>query len=115
MHATVTDEAEEMQVAVAPSQVANKIQQGRRPKELAALDILVNTRDVLINNASRADVHVADFAIAHLAIGKTDVEAAGSQGCRRVPPEHFGQIWCVGLRDGVRLAGFPQAVTVQNA
>ena len=46
-------------------------------KEFAVLDHQLDARAVHVHDAARADVEVADFAVAHLAVGQADKVPAG--------------------------------------
>ena len=47
--------------------------------QLVVLDGLGDAREVLIDDAPGAEVHVADFGVAHLAVGQPDILAVGVQ------------------------------------
>ena len=56
-------------------------------EESAAFDLGIHPGEGLVDDAAGADVHVADFGIAHLAVRQTDEAALGmDQGIRA-----FGQ------------------------
>src|SRR6267378_440798 len=46
------------------------------PIELTGSDRFVNASEILKNDAARAQIEMADFGVAHLAFGETDIGAA---------------------------------------
>ena len=69
---------------------------------------------VLVDHAARADVGVADLAVAHLPLGQTHGEPRGLElGVRALGKEPV-QIRCVRAGDGVGLARRSQAEAVHD-
>jgi hypothetical protein len=61
---------------------------GRVLEELAVADRFGHACEVLIHHAAGAEVHVADFGVAHLAIRQADVHAAArDQAVRHGGPQ----------------------------
>jgi hypothetical protein len=61
---------------------------GRVLEELAVADRFGHASEVLIHHAAGAEVHVADFGVAHLAVRQADVHAAArDQAVRRGGPQ----------------------------
>src|SRR6267143_1608737 len=54
------------------------------PIELAGSDRFVNASEILKNDAARAQIEMADFGVAHLAFGETDIGAAGVEFAARI-------------------------------
>src|SRR5437016_14541330 len=52
--------------------------------ELAGGDGFVDSREVLENDAPGAEIQMADFGIAHLAVGKSDIGAARAKFAARI-------------------------------
>src|SRR5882762_10704487 len=73
MHATVAEEADEMQLALAAA--LHGLLEERDLVELLVGDEEINAGDVHVYDAAGADVEVAHFAVAHLAFRKADVRA----------------------------------------
>ena len=74
----------------------------------------VDAEQILVDDPPGADVHVANFAVAHLSIGQPDVFAVGAQGGFGVSakqPIHEG---CVGCGDGVARIVVADAPSVQD-
>src|SRR5215471_1875126 len=70
MHPAVAKQAEEMELALAAA--LHGLLEQRNLIELMISDELVDARDVHVHNAAGTDVEVADFAVAHLALGETN-------------------------------------------
>jgi hypothetical protein len=82
--------------------------------EAAVLDRGVHAREVLVDDAAGADVHVADFGIAHLAVRQADVFALGvHQGVRAVG-EQAAPVRQPGLGQGVVLGLLAMAPAVED-
>ena len=52
--------------------------------ELAGGDGFVDSREVLKNDAPCAEIQMADFRVAHLAVGKSDIGAARAEFAARI-------------------------------
>ena len=66
----------------------HRLQQNLMGEERAALDQLVDTGNVHLDNASGADIEMPDFAAAHLPLGQADERAVGAdQRVRIVLPQ----------------------------
>ena len=84
---------------------------GRVLEELAVADRFGHAGEVLIHHAAGAEVHVADFGVAHLAVRQADVHAAArDQAVRHGGPQTV-QYGLLRRKDGV---GF-RALTVTEA
>ena len=82
-------------------------------KERTVLYRLRDAGKLLINDAACADVGVADFAVAHLAVRQTDVHAGSADLCNRVFREQLIEVRS--LSGGNRVAlRFSNSETVQN-
>src|SRR5208337_515801 len=93
----------QVQTAVAGPSFDHSIEQDWVLLELTVFDHQIDLGDVHINDASSADVEMADFAVAHLASGQAHVAPAGvNQSVGK-----FGQqavvIRFARQRDGVRV------------
>ena len=89
-------------------------QQDRIAKEIARLDHQVDPHHVHQQHPPRADVQVADFAVAHLAIRQSDEAAGGMDQRVRI----FAQQFVVGGfargGDGVALDGRGEAPAIED-
>ncbi len=77
VHAAVGEQSEQVKAAAAGAGVFHGGEQDRMGEEFAVLDHELDARAVHVHDASRADVEVADFAVAHLTFGQSDVRTAG--------------------------------------
>jgi len=77
VHASVRDEAEEVQLASAFAGQLQGMQDRRMVEELAASNQVIDACDVHVDDAASADVQVTDFAVAHLSVWQAD-EMIGS-------------------------------------
>src|SRR5580700_3207823 len=72
MHAAIGDQSHQVQSASLLAGMLERRHNHRMPEEFARPNQIVDARDVHVHHAARADVQVAHFAIAHLAIGQAD-------------------------------------------
>ena len=77
MHATIGEQSEEMQPALAGARRRHRVDQRRVCEKLTILDHQIDLGDVHVHDAAGADVEVADFAVAHLPRWQADVAPAG--------------------------------------
>ena len=84
VHAAVGEQPQQVQPPARRRGLGKGLAQDGVFLEVAILDRLVDAREVLVNDAAGAQVEVADFAVAHLAGGQADIQAAGAQGGARV-------------------------------
>ena len=73
-----------MQRAVVRLEVGEEFHQRRIRRQRAVGDRLVDARQFLVNDAARAEIQVADFAVAHLPGGQADVLARGAEAALRI-------------------------------
>ena len=66
-----------MQPAATGARVLHGAQQDRMREEFAILDHQLDASAVHVHNATGADVEMTNFAVPHLAVGESDVVAAG--------------------------------------
>ena len=74
MHAAGGDKPHQMQRGIVRLAVFDRAQNGLVLEEDAVLDVFGDLHQHLIDDAARADIGVADFGVAHLAVGKTHVK-----------------------------------------
>jgi hypothetical protein len=84
MDAAVGEQAPEMERAVARLEIGEEFDQRRIRRQRAVGDRLVDPGQFLVNDPARAEVQVADFAVAHLPGGQADVLARGAEPALRV-------------------------------
>ena len=65
-------------------EVGEEFDQRRIRRQRAVGDRLVDAGQFLVNDAARAEIQVADFAVAHLPGGQADVLARGAEPALRV-------------------------------
>jgi hypothetical protein len=86
VHAAIGEKPQEMQGVTTSG--AHGGQEHRIFEERAIVDALIDAHDILVDDASRADVEMADFAVAHLAHWKPDPFLRGlDQRARVIAPE----------------------------
>jgi hypothetical protein len=78
-------------------------------------DRLVDARQVLGHDAAGAEIHVADFGIAHLTVGEADVMLAGLQFGMRARLKEFVPVRRVRVEDGVVGLVGALAPAIENA
>ena len=110
MHAAIAAQAHQMQ-AMSLGVLHGREQDGIL-KEVAGSDHLVDARDVHVDDSAGADVQMPDFAVAHLALGQTDVTARGvHQGVRKFTQQHVvGRLARGGDRIAFRDGGVTPAI-----
>jgi len=116
MHAAGRKKSHDMHRALRRFRLVDQRQQHGTARQAAILDGHINARQVLGDDAARADIHVAHFGIAHLPLGQTDRIAGGGQQGMGTFAQQAGVVGRLGLGDGIVgiVAGAP-APTVQNA
>ena len=67
MYAAVAEQAQQMELALATA--LHGLLKERHALELLGGDEEIDARDVHVDDAASADIHVANFAVAHLAFG----------------------------------------------
>ncbi len=70
VHAAIAEQAQEMQLALAAA--LHGLLEQRHLFQLLVGDQKIDARDVHVHDAAGADIHVAHFAVAHLAFGQAD-------------------------------------------
>src|SRR5262249_9776881 len=114
MDASMGDEAQQMKRRSGGPCGLHGIQEHCVTEEASTLDSRIYSRDVHPDDAAGADVQMADFAIAHLAIGQADrITRAFNQGVGIVL-QPFVQVRSVGECDGVALAACRVAEAVED-
>src|SRR6266446_10124352 len=86
VYAAITQQAQQVQLPLAPS--LHSLEKQRLLEERAAGDELIHARDVHADDAARADIEVAHFAVAHLSFGQADEGARSvNQSVRKFPDQ----------------------------
>ncbi len=114
MHAARRNEAEQVAGAAARFELFDQIAERRRALDVAAGDRRRDARQILHHHAAGADIEMADFGIAHLAIGQADVLAGGAQEAVRAVLPQPVEGRRLGLADGVVGFVFAPAPAVEN-
>ena len=86
----------------------------RTREQLAVADALVDPRQVLVDDAAGAHVHVADLGVAHLSGGQTDRFAGRDQLGMRIPLQQRVVGRLARERDGVVLGLGPEPPAVEH-
>ena len=107
---------EHVQRRVAGASGVDGIGQHRIARELSVADRDVDPREILVDDAARADIEVADFGIAHLAFGKADAQLGGVDRRMRAGCEQLAPARRIGARDRVvgRVLAAAEAVEDQQ-
>ena len=85
VHATRREQAEHVQGAAARLRRRAGREQGFVARKAAIGNRRIDAGEILVDDAARTDVHVADFGIAHLPVRQSDMQAMGvDQGVRTV-------------------------------
>src|SRR5271163_558267 len=79
VNAAVREQAEEMQLASAFAGALQGSEDGGVGEELAARDQRVDASNVHADDAARADIEMAHFAVAHLPVRQTDEVVGGME------------------------------------
>ncbi len=111
--ATVGYEADEVEGVAAVGDV-HGFEEGGVGEELAGVDGVVDAGDVHADDAAGAEVEVADFAVAHLAVGQADVVVAGVDEGVGVLAEEAVVGGLAGEGDGVAVGFGAVAPAVEN-
>ena len=72
VHAAGSDQPHHVQRTVVATDVLDQLGQRGNAKELSRLNGLGNANDILRNHATRAEIEMADFAVAHLSFWKAN-------------------------------------------
>ena len=113
--AAVGQQADEVQRVLAVARTRSMAADERRVREeLAVPDALVDAREVLVDDAAGAHVHVADLGVAHLAGGQADGFARRDQLRVRIALEQLVVDGRARQRDGVVLAFGADAPAVED-
>jgi hypothetical protein len=101
MHAAGRHEPDQVAGAAALLELFDQAGQRRRTFDLAARDRVADARQVLHDDAARANVEMPDLGIAHLPVGQADVAARRAQKCVRSRRPQAVEARGLGLTDGV--------------
>src|SRR5271166_1545767 len=104
-----------MECAARPLDVGEALGQHGIGEEAAVVDGLVDARDALIDDAARAEIEMADFAVALLPRGKTDSLAARADRGVRKSGEHRAIVRHLRGCDGIAACLLRDAEAVEDA
>ena len=105
VHAAVGQQAHQVQRLAVVLGVVHGLQQGLVLIHVAVLGGLGDAGQLLVDNAARADVGVAHFAVAHLAVRQAHVHAGGANLGVGVLGEDFVHVGMLRRGNGVALCG----------
>ena len=76
----------------------------------------IDAREILINEATSADIHVPDFGISHLSVWQSDVQTMRVHERMRIGREQLAPVRTVRLRDRIilRIVALAPAVKDQQ-
>src|SRR5258708_915888 len=110
--AAIAAESHDVQTMRAP--VAHGIKQHGMLEEFARRNHLIDSRDVHVDHASRADIQMPDFTVAHLPLGQSHKRSRGVDQCvRKIAQQRIVGGLARG-RDGVALGSGRKSPTIQN-
>jgi hypothetical protein len=115
MHAAGRQQTQHMHRALGFFRRRDQGGERRQCRERAVGDGVVDPGQVLHDDAAGADIHVADFGVAHLARGQADRPAGGRQQGVWAFRGHPVEILRLRQRDGIVLSVQPVAPPVENA
>ena len=114
MDATGREQTHDVHGFTGVFRLVNRCGQRRVSKESTFFNFNVQTGQVLIHDAARAQVNVTDFGVTHLTIGQAHFQTGSiDQGMRAFCPQriHYRGF---GSKNGVILAVFTVAIAIQN-
>ena len=104
-----------MNAAVAGLRLGDQVLQNFIFRQAAILDGGIDARQILRHHSPGADIHVADFGVAHLARRQAHGTARGLQQSVRAIRQQFGVVGGFGCGDGVVGGIGAPAPAVENA
>ncbi len=115
VHAAGRKQPSHMHRAFRHLDLRNQIDKRRAMGEAAILDRHIDARQILRHHAAGADIHVADFGIAHLALRQADGAAGRGEQRMRILRQQPRVVRRLRLGDGVVGCIGPPAPAVENA
>ena len=114
VHAAVGQEAEDVQRGIGRLDLGDHVEKGAILGEMAIAYRTVDAREVLIDDAARADIEVADFRVAHLPGGQAHGGLRSlDQRMRTVVPEMV-EIRLAGTADRVVRISLAASETIED-
>jgi hypothetical protein len=114
VHAARRHQAEHLQRAAAGPGRGTCLQQCCIVEEFTRGNVMIDAGEVLVDHAARTDVHVADFGIAHLAVGKADMQAMRVDEVVRAGRQQAAPVRAVRERDRVVLGFDAMAPAIED-
>ena len=114
MHAALRYQPHEMKPSTCFFSPIKSRLQHRLIGKRACFDCTVDAQQVLVDNAACPDVHVAHFAVTHLAVGQSDVLSVRPQGGLGVLCQQSVHVWSVGRGNCVARVIVSDAPTIQD-
>lgn len=94
--------------------ILDRLQEDRIFEESAILNGEGDTGEVLIDNASGTEGHVADFAVAGSVPGETDRNPRCLESDHRIETAYLIECWESGFFDGVALNAIGETPAIEN-
>ena len=114
MNAAGRDQPNQMASAAARFELFDQGDERGRTLDFAAGNGFVDARQVLDHHAAGADIEMADFGIAHLAVRQADVLARSVENSVRTALPEAAEIRCLSLANGVIARVVAPAPAIQN-
>jgi hypothetical protein len=111
---SIGEEPDQVKRGAVPLHVVDRPEKGRLLEELPHADRAVDPGDLLVDDASCADVHVAHLRVPHLAHRQSDILARGVDGGPGIRAEEAVDEGLVRLRDGVDVGILPDPEAVED-
>ena len=115
MHAARRGEPHQVTGSAALPEGGDHVGQQRIPRQRSVLDGVVDPRQVRHRDAAGAEVHVADFGIAHLALRQADEALRRVDQRLRAGRDQPIEVGRAGIEDGIVPGVRPEAPAVENA
>ena len=114
VNAAVGQQAHQVQGGTVLLAVFHRAQQGRVFKKVPVLNRLGDAGQLLVDDAARTDVGVANLRVAHLPVRKADIKAGSADLGVGVLGKIFVEVRLFGGMDGVAVVGVVDAETVED-
>ena len=113
VHAAVRQQSDEMQRAAAAGAAIHRCRERRVVKKASVADAAIDAGEILVHDAPRAQIHVAHFGIAHLALRQPHGCAARHERGVRVLVDQLRVRRGARLRDRVVVGRCAESPTVE--
>ena len=113
MYTTVRKKSPQMQVRIILLAVVHSCKQSLILEEIAILDCLCNSGQILINNTAGTDVHMSNLRVSHLSIRKTNSKSGSSAFNKRALLHQFIHYRSICHRNRITLCAVIETITVK--